>query len=94
MKIADLDDSTRLLLFRASVVVMHGATPADLVGLKEAKAAWEVAHAEEICANIFRGINDPSIQLAPNEEECDVCEGTGVFDTSGTCPKCKGRWCG
>ena|ERR1017187_252549 len=95
MMIADLDDSTRLFLFRASVIVLHGANPADLEHLKEAKYAWEMDHAKEICENIFRGIYDPSIQPDPNEEECDSCDGTGLMEgwnrrDGSSCPKCKG----
>jgi hypothetical protein len=95
MMIADLDDSTRLFLFRASVLVMHGANPEDLERLKEAKDAWEAAHTEEICENIFRFLDDPSIQLDPNEEECDSCDGTGLMEgwnrrDGSSCPKCKG----
>ncbi len=99
MKIRDLDDTTRLLLFRAGVICRNSIpAPADLERLRAAHDEWEAAHAEEICNNIFAAINDPFVNLPETEEECDGCDGTGLMEgwnrrDGNSCPKCKGAGC-
>ncbi len=101
MKIRDLDETTKLLLFRAGVICRPPTkipTAGDLERLREAHDAWEQAHAEEICENIFSALNDPSVRLAETEEECDGCDGTGLMEgwnrrDGNLCPKCKGAGC-
>ena len=95
MKIRDFDDTIRMLIFRATCAA-KSPERFDMQTLKDAVEAWEEAHAEEICENIFSAIENIDAELLPNEEWCNGCDGTGLMEgwnrrDGHSCPKCKGE---
>jgi len=61
MKLSDLDDSTRLLIFRATLMAKYPDRPTALADLQEAVEIFDEEHGDEMLANLLVAIFDETM---------------------------------
>lgn len=69
MNLSDLDDSTRLLIFRATLLAKHPNRPTGLADLQEAVRLFDDEHGDEMLANLFAAMFDESIPDEADDED-------------------------
>jgi len=69
MKLSDLDNSTRLLIFCATLLAKHPERPTGLADLQEAVRLFEDEHGDEMLANLLVAIFDESVPDETDDED-------------------------